>query len=423
MAERQQRGAAFMACGAAGNVLEWYDFAVYGYFAAVIGRLFFPSADPAASLILSFSAFAVGFLSRPLGGVVFGWMGDRFGRKAVLVWSTLLMAVPSVAIGLLPTYDAIGVAAPVILVVLRLLQGVSVGGELTGSVTYMSEQAAGRRPAFTASFTVVGGVGGILLGSAVAGAVTSMLTPEQLADWGWRLPFLAGALVGIAGMLLRRHLPDDAPAESEKPSGNPIFEAMRSHTRMMFAGFLIATFVAVNFYMGFIYLTTYMNKVAGLDQATSLEINTLSMLVLIAAVVFGGWLADRVGSRQVLFLGAGLMILFAWPLVLLIDHDDAVLALAGQIGLALIVGPYNGAFAYHIGQLFPQRLRMSGFSVCYNASFALFGGTAPMMAQALVSDVGPHALAFLAIFAAFASLAGLMLAQTPQDDRQLAPAQ
>ena len=393
--------------GLVGNMLEWYDFAVYGYFAAIIGTLFFPSSSPSASLLMSFSAFAVGFVSRPIGGAIFGHLGDRLGRKTALVWSTLLMAIPCTLVGLLPTWETIGVAAPVLLVLLRLLQGASVGGELTGSVTYMFERASGGREASTSSWTIVGAISGILLGSAVAAVFTALLSTEQLAAWGWRIPFLLGAVVGIAGYLLRRHMPDEVVSPRDPQRRSPIVIAVRDHWQMMLAGVGLAIMAAINFYMAFVYLTTYMARVAGIDQALSLEINTISMVVLAVAVVAGGRLADRFGARRVLMASAAALFVAAYPLFWLIDHPDPDYALAGQICLAIVVGPYTGVYAFYIGKLFPPEIRMSGFSVSFNISYAIFGGTAPMIAQLLADDVGPHAPALYAMAAAATGMTAL----------------
>ncbi|MEK9661626.1 MAG: MFS transporter, partial [Alphaproteobacteria bacterium] len=204
--------------GLIGNVMEWYDFAVYGYFATVIGHLFFPSEDPAASLIAAFGAFAAGFLVRPLGGIVFGRMGDLIGRKRALMASVVAMAVPTVLIGLLPTYETIGVAAPVLIVLMRIVQGLSVGGEYTTSIVFLTEHAPPGKRAFNAVWSLWGAVAGILLGSFVGAVVADQLTDAELADWGWRVPFLLGALVAITGLLVRRALHvEGPPAESDSP--------------------------------------------------------------------------------------------------------------------------------------------------------------------------------------------------------------
>ena len=275
-----------IAAGLAGNVLEWYDFAVYGYFAAVIGRVFFPAEHPELSLFLSLGVFAIGFLARPVGGLFFGLIGDRIGRRHALVVSTFMMAVPSALIGVLPTYDTAGVAAPIALIVCRLLQGASVGGELTSSVTYLLEAAPRNRRALWASFALVGAVGGILLGSAAATIMARVLSEDQIASWGWRIPFLLGSVIAISAMHLRRVLPDDAApkAEDQSSASTPLLIVAREHWRRLLLSFGVMTFVAVNFYMMYIYLSTFMSDVAGLPRAISLEINTISMVVLIPMI-------------------------------------------------------------------------------------------------------------------------------------------
>ncbi len=408
-----------IAAGLSGNVLEWYDFAVYGYFAAVIGKMFFPADDSSMSLLLSLAVFAIGFLSRPLGSAIFGHLGDRIGRKKVLFYSTMLMAIPSTMIGLLPTWETIGVAAPVLLIVLRLLQGASVGGEYTGSVTYLAEQAPEGQSGFYGSWSNAGAACGVLLGSAVAALINVVLTADQVATWGWRIPFLMGSAVGIAALLLRQHMPDDGALEVAPDSKSPVVEAFKEHWQSMLLGAGIAIFSAINFYMVFVYLTTYMVQVSGLTNSQSLEVNTISMIVLVPIVLFGGHLGDRYGVARVMKVAATAMIVFAFPLFWLMGHHNPALVLAGQLGLACVIGPYIGLTAMYVGTLFPKGTRMSGLSVSYNVSFAVFGGTAPMVAHLLIGDFGPLSAAGYATVAAIVSLACLVVAERRQTDADI----
>ena len=193
-----------VAAGAIGNVLEWYDFAVYGYFAAAIGRAFFPSADPVAQILAAFGVFAVGFLMRPVGGAVIGHIGDRLGRRAALSFSVAAMAVPTFLVGVLPGYETLGVFAPILLTLLRMIQGLSVGGEFTTSIVFMVERAEPAHRGLIGAMASCGAVAGILLGSATGAALAALMPPESLESWGWRIPFLLGLVVGLAGVLLRR---------------------------------------------------------------------------------------------------------------------------------------------------------------------------------------------------------------------------
>ncbi len=212
--------------GLVGNVMEWYDFAVYGYFATVIGRLFFPSEDPAVSLIAAFGAFAAGFLVRPLGGLVFGRIGDLVGRRRAMTLSMMAMALPTVLMACLPTYETIGIAAPILIVLLRIVQGLSVGGEYTGSIIFLVEQAPKDSRAMNAIWGLWGAVLGILIGSGMGDVLSSVLSDEQIMAWGWRLPFLVGILVAATGYLVRNSLQVE---ESVGTSKSPVRDVFRKH--------------------------------------------------------------------------------------------------------------------------------------------------------------------------------------------------
>lgn len=394
-----------IAAGTVGNILEWYDFAIFGYFAATIGRQFFPTGDVTASLIAAFGAFAAGFLMRPLGGIVFGHIGDRIGRKAALTISVLAMAVPTFLIGILPGYAILGPAAAVLLVILRMIQGLSVGGEYTTSIVFLVEGTGKKYRGFAGSWSGFGAVGGILLGSAVGAFITLVLSEEQVHDWGWRLPFLVGLLVGIAGLFVRRHIPEvDKPAA---PAGapSPVWQALRCEWRAILRIALLNVVSGVGFYVAFVFLVTYMQMVGGLSEATALQINTVSMLALLAIYPLAGWLSDRVGRKPLLIIGAAGLLALSWPLFSALHQSSASWSLVGQLGFAVFLGLFGGALPVTLVENTPASVRCSAISIGYNLCVGLLGGISPLVATWLMQcthdDLAP---AYYVMAAALISL-------------------
>lgn len=398
-----------IAAGIAGNVMEWYDFAVYGYFAPTIGAHFFPADSQIASLLSAFGVFAAGFLMRPFGGMVFGHVGDRLGRKTALLVSVAAMAVPTFCIGVLPDHARIGVAASVLMVALRLVQGLAVGGEYTSSVVYLAEGAPAARRGFMASWSVFGAVAGILLGSAAGAVVTSLLPPAAMQAWGWRVPFLLGISVGLAGVVIRRHLVETAPPAGTAAATSPVVEAFRAHWPAMLrvAGFNVLNGVA--FYLLFVYGATWLTEVVRLDAGRALQINTISMLVLLVLIPLAGALSDRIGRKPPLVAACTLLFVLAWPLFWLMHHPDPRMALAGQVAFALPIALFLGVGPVAMTELFPARVRCSAVSIGYNLALAIFGGTTPLVATWLIHATGdPLAIAWYLMAAAAVSLAVIL---------------
>lgn len=392
--------------GVAGNVLEWYDFALFGFFARQIGTHFFPAHDPTASLIAAFGTFAAGFIMRPAGGALFGWVGDRFGRKQALIWSVMAMAFPSFFIGVLPSTERIGLAAPVLLLVFRLLQGLAVGGEYGASAVFLVEGAEPGRRGWMGSWGPVGAFAGTLLGSAAGAIVNAAMAPEAVMAWGWRVPFILGLGVGLGGLAIRRYYIERVPHQA--PSRSPLGEAFRSHWRTMLHLVALVAGLAVGFYTTFVYAATWLAQVAQVPARIALGINTLAMALSLAVSLATGWLSDRVGRRPVLIAwGAGLALL-GYPLMALMARGEVGSIVAGQVGLALLVAAGSGALPATMAELAPWRVRCTVVSVAHNLGMALLGGTTPLVGAWLVGRSG-HPLA-PAVYLAAAGVVSLVAA-------------
>lgn len=373
--------------GIVGNIMEWYDFAVYGYFAPIIGAHFFPSEDPTASVIAAFGVFAAGFLMRPFGSMVFGHIGDKMGRRVALTLSVILMAVPTFLIGVLPDYAAIGVTGSVLLVVLRMLQGLSVGGEYTTSIVFLVENSPPERRAFVGCWSIWGAVAGILAGSAVGALINTILTPDQVAAWGWRVPFLLGIGIGVTGLYLRRANLGEEVLSADRPK-SPVIEAFRTEWRaiLQIAGFNVVN--ATAFYMCFVYVTTWLEETAHVSAARALDINSLNMVLMLVLIPLAALLADRIGRKPMLYAGMGGILLFAYPLFSLMHHDNGAMVFLGQSGFAVLVSVIFGTYPVMMVEMVAPRVRVSALSIGYNLCLGVFGGTTPLIATYLIARTG-----------------------------------
>lgn len=400
--------------GSIGNVLEWYDFAVYGVVAPIIAAQFFPAADPLTSLIAAFGVFAAGYMMRPLGALMLGHIGDRIGRKAALTWSIGLMAIPTGLIAVLPTYETIGIGAAILLTLLRLLQGLSVGGETTGAAVLLTERATKQSRGLIGSISTSSVAIGILIASAVAGLLASLLSPEALADWGWRLAFVPGPILGLLGVVLRRYILENVPPDDRSGVATlPIVESMRDHGNAMLRVATIVASVMVAFYTTFIYLTTYLTDVVRAPIAESLQVNTIAMALLAVLAPVAATVSDRVGRKPVMLAGVGALFVLSYPLFVLLHSGDTTLELIGDFTLTLIVAVYLGPLTAQMIELFPRRIRYTGVSVAYSLPVAVFGGTVPLVLTWLIATTG-NDLSPAFYLMAFAGLGIVALVLTPE---------
>jgi len=294
---------AALGAGAIGNLLEWYDFGLYGLLAPVLAPLFFPSADPVAALIGAYGGFALGFMMRPLGGAVLGHLGDRIGRGYVLVLSVVMMGLATAALALLPTYAEIGIAAPVLLLLVRIVQGFSVGGEFTGSVCYLVETAPHGRRGFAGSFANLGSTGGVLLAAAMAASTVTLADAETLR-WAWRIPFLFGGVLAAFAFFLRRRLMKSghAPRPPSKNELPPLRQALKHDPQAMAAAVLFTSGYGIVNYLTMVFLPTYASRFGGVAEGSALQINTVAQAAALFVVPFAGWLTDRALRRRTLLL-------------------------------------------------------------------------------------------------------------------------
>lgn len=403
--------------GIVGNAFEWYDFAVFGFLAPMIGENFFPSHDPLNSLLGAFGVLAAAFVARPVGGILFGYIGDRFGRKIALQLSVLMMAVPTFLVGILPTYAQIGTLAPVLLILLRIAQGLSVGGELIGSISFVAENAPVEQRGYFSSWTFASGYAGMLLGSLSAVALSEALGLRAMVDWGWRIPFLAGIFIGYMAVWMRRGLTETRVFEKMKakrsPGENPFYEAVRLVPWGIFHASLLVILVGGGFYILFIWWPTFLDFFVNPHMPYVEALNTLSLLFLVILIPITGRLSDKFGRRPLLVWSSAGMTLLSWPLFLLASQGGFIPVLVSQLCFVLLMGFFLGPIPATLVDLFPARIRYSAIGLSYNISLCVFGGTAPLLATWLIRQyhsVSAPAL-YLAILSGINLLAAMALPQ------------
>ncbi len=362
--------------GTVGNAVEWFDWTIYATFAVFFSKQFFPSDDPTASLLATFAIFAVGFFMRPLGGIVLGIFSDRFGRKAALAATIMMMAGGSLMIGLSPTYETIGIFAPIILVLARLLQGLSLGGEFASAATYLSELAPNNKRGFYSSFMFFSAAIGILSASSLAWFLTSYLTDAQMNEYGWRIPFILGALGGLVGMWIRKSVPDSELTKKKEKVKNPLFVLLKKYPKetLRIVGISILTTFA--FYIFVVYVSTYAIKVLGADPKTTFAANTIGLVVFMLCQPLFGWLSDKIGRKPQLIVFAVGYLIFFYPVFKWMDGTFMSILLVELFGLVLYA-LYTAIGPAVMSEQFPTEVRALGIGAPYNLMVALLGGTTP----------------------------------------------
>lgn len=378
-----------------GNGLEWYDYALYGQVAWLLAQLFFPTGDETAQLLAAFGVFAAGFLVRPFGAIFFGWLGDKYGRKPAMVAAILMMAVPTGAIGLLPTYAEIGIAAPILLTLIRLLQGISLGGEFSGSIAYIVEHAPSNRRGIAGAASLVSLMLGFVLGIVVVRGMMAYVGAEAFQAWGWRIPFVVGIAIGLIGFYIR-HYCDESPVyenarEQDLISKTPIRAAFKHHPKAMFQGFGAYISVTMPFYLTTVFFITFMKKHLGLAAESALEITLYNMLAMLIAIPITAYFSDYIGRRKIMIIAAIAMFICAVPMFMVINSGSSIFMIgAAQFIFCLMLGAYMGPVAALLVELFPTSVRFSGMALTYNMAAAIFGGSAPLVCEWLISASGSN---------------------------------
>ncbi|MHA6799480.1 MFS transporter [Bounagaea algeriensis] len=395
-----------------GNLVEWFDYAVYGYLATTIAGVFFPESSATAGLLATFGVFALSFVIRPVGGLFWGHFGDRVGRRTALSLSILIMSAATFVIALLPGYAQVGITAPVLLLLTRLVQGFSAAGEYAGAAAFLFEYAPRNRRGLYTSVVPASTAAGLLLGSLVVTLLTSTLSEDAMSSWGWRVPFLLAAPLGLIGRYIRIKL-EDTPEyreleQQQSATQAPLKQTFAHNKRRLLTAFGVTSLNAVGFYMLLSYMPTYLSNELGLGETGSFASTSITLLVYIAAVFAMGRLSDRIGRTTMLTTAGALFAVLTIPAFLLLGASGLIGVVLIHAALGIVLTTNDGTLPAFLAELFPTQVRYSGFAFSFNTANALFGGTAPFVATSLIQASG-HPVAPAGYLAAAGLAAALVM--------------
>jgi len=404
--------------GLAGNVMEWYDFAIFGFFGDIISEVFFPKQAGHAALVESFAVFGGAFLMRPVGGIMLGYIGDVYGRKKSLEISIFLMAIPTFLMGLLPSYESVGWPAILLLIIVRLLQGLSVGGQLMSSLVFTLENSPSSAWGYHGSFVLAAASLGTLLGGVVGTLMRKLCTHDQLLRWGWRIPFLSGIFVSIFGIYLRYYVPENDSHLAGRHGSekiNPIKVAFSAeHRQSLLSSIFVPMLWSGGFYTCFVWMAIYMTDLIQNPIPNAFFINSLALFlsnVLLFPVA--GTLSDIYSRRIIMTIGGVMMFVFAPFLVIIIGQGKPIPSLLAQIFLGCLLSLWGSPMCTWLAESFPPEIRLTSVSVGYNVAHALIGGSAPALATLMVDEISPKSPGFFISLLACLSLLGLAIAPKP----------
>ncbi|WP_347320792.1 MFS transporter [Rossellomorea sp. RS05] len=378
-----------------GNAMEWFDFGLYSYLAVIISQNFFsPVQNDELKLIFTFGTFAIAFLMRPLGGIIFGRIGDKLGRKVVLTTTIILMACSTLLIGLLPTYDQIGVWAPILLLVARIIQGFSTGGEYAGAMVYIAESSPDNKRNILASGLEIGTLTGYILASLLASILFITLSDDQMSSWGWRIPFLLGLPLGLVGLYLRKSLEESPIFENELANDNEdekkesFVSIFKNHKKDIIVCFVAVAFFNITNYMLLSYMPSYLDEIVGLSSTTGTVLITGVMVIMIPLALMFGKLSDKIGNKATILIGLGGLSLLSAFAFYLVNLNGLLFVSLGILILGILLASYEGTMPGTLPSMFFSDVRYRTLSVTFNVSVSIFGGTTPLVATWLVHQTG-----------------------------------
>lgn len=390
-----------------GNAMEWYDYLLYAHFASVIGRLFFPLKNANHSLLLALATFTAGFIARPFGGYIFGLIGDKVGRKAALNVSILLIMLPTFGMGILPAFAQIGIAAPILMAFLRVLQGISLGGEYSSSTTFLVESAPPQKKAFFGSFSSLSLALGVLISSLTVLLIEVLFTEEQIINFAWRIPFLISVIYGFCGIMLRRSINESPEFLQTRQEGNflenPFKELFINYKKnLLFAS--SAFMLSIPFY-GMVVFSKGIMVSQGVSSFLATLLNTFLIIIYMMTTAFSGYLSDKSSERIMLLVGGIGLFIFAYPFFLLIKTGNVIIMTLASMITGFLIGMYQGAAPSFCVKCFDIKVRASGIALGYNIPAIIFGGTAPMVITAIMQYTGGNLL-FVAFYVMFGCFVG-----------------
>lgn len=394
-----------------GNIFEWYDFVIFGSLASIMAVVFFPKNDHFVATLMTYAIFAVGFLARPIGGIIFGYLADKYGRSRLFTSSILLMCLPMFLMGLLPTYQQVGVLAPILLLFLRLIQGFAMGGEYPVIVTYLSEISNPKHRGFVTSLVSFSLTLGIFFASLTVIVLTYFFNTESLHTFGWRIPFFLSGIVAIFIYHIRKSLPesqlflDIKQAHSQESRGALFIQNKRPIIRIF--GYTVC--VAIFFYVFNLFSATYLNTIRKFSFLESLYITNFGIIVLLITIPIAGYLSDQYGRKRMAMIATLSSLIFSIPIYMLISNSSLAVILSGQALFAILLGVYLGPLPCILAEQFNTATRCTSISIGYNLCVAIFGGTGPMVSmyliKALNTNIAPGiymaVAAFISLIAAF----------------------